>query len=576
MKKYSLIEEVGRCRRAAPGAFYANAAIGIVSALMPTAQLLAFSRFIDGALAGHGYVLPLAVVALLIGFRLVSGKVSRYLDDAITLRLREIVEPEVLRLSASVEFGQMEDADARDLAARATEDVPAKAVNAYRLLLRALELASRMLGVVLVIFFASPRAAMLVVILAAPFIALAARAGRETHRAKAETTADRRRYEALFSVLTGREQAADRMLFRYAGKVLRMYRERYGAYKKVEVRAGRRNTFALEMGSIVTCAVVVGIVALLIAPLSSGLMSAGLFISLVAAAFELIEIMSWDFTGLISALVLDAHDRRDFAAFLDLPATEDALALPDRDAAFESLEFKDVTFKYPGTDRLILDGVSFKLERGERYALVGLNGAGKTTIVKLMMGLYGEYGGEILLNGRPLKACGHAYISGCLSAVYQDFARYQITLSENVAVGDIAHFDSAARAVETDGISEEIGGYGVRLGRISEGAKDISGGQWQRVAIARGTRKERSLMVLDEPTAALDPLAESRVYEDFARAQHGRTALLISHRLGSTKLADTIFVLSGGRVEAAGRHDQLMEECPLYRQMYQGQRRWYL
>jgi ATP-binding cassette subfamily B protein len=584
MEKYSLFKEIGHCFHAAPGAFALDAAIGALNALVPTAQMLAFARFVDGALEGGTAfpALPLALVALLIGFRLLAGKASRHLDGVLELGLCGRFEADILKHCAAIDYRYMEDPDARALIFRATKDAPKRAVNGLRLALTAVSLSARMLGVVLVILSASPLSAALVCLLAAPFLYLAARAGRARHAANVEATASQRWYEALLEMLTGREQAADRALFAYGGRIGASLRAHYAAFRGIQVAADRRKTLVLEAGSVLTCVLIVAVIALLLAPLNAGLMSSGLFIALVAAAFELIEIMSWDFTELVSALVTDAHERRDFARFLELPARADALLPPRAEGAFESIALRGVKFKYPGTDRYILNGVDLSMRKGGRYAFVGLNGAGKSTLVKLMLGLYRDYEGEILLNGRELRTLSPDYIARCLAAVHQDFAKYQITLRENIAVGNLpdcgdAALQAAARAARVDAIADALpDGYDTRLGQLDAACAELSGGQWQRVAIARATQKADALIVLDEPTAALDPLAESRAYEDFARAQSTRTTVLISHRLGSTKLADEIFLLDGGVIRAAGRHEALMESAPLYRQMYENQRRWYV
>lgn len=222
------------------------------------------------------------------------------------------------------------------------------------------------------------------------------------------------------------------------------------------------------------------------------------------------------------------------------------------------------------------------IENGKHYAFVGVNGAGKTTIAKLITGLYTNYEGEILVDGRPLRSMSGAEIKGLSSVVYQDFARYYIPMYDNIALGclnqehDRTDIENAAEAA---GLSHTISrlpdGLDTPLGKIQEKGVDISGGEWQRIAIARGLYRVHDIIVLDEPTAAIDPLEESRIYRKFVEISRGKTAIIVTHRLGSTKIADRVIVMEKGRVIATGTHDELMRNCELYRTMYDSQAEWY-
>ncbi|MFR5073060.1 MAG: ATP-binding cassette domain-containing protein [Bianqueaceae bacterium] len=238
---------------------------------------------------------------------------------------------------------------------------------------------------------------------------------------------------------------------------------------------------------------------------------------------------------------------------------------------FNKIEFKDVSFKYPGTDKLILDGVSFVIENGKHYSFVGVNGAGKTTITKLIIGLYTNYEGEILVDGKSIRDLTQAEIKGLSAVVYQDFAKYNMSLYDNLAIADIDNsntYEQAEKAIELVGLSDAVtnleNGMDTLLGKIGKDGVDISGGEWQRVAMARIVMSNAPLKILDEPTAALDPISESAVYHNFEQISKGKTTIFISHRLGSTKLADIIYVLANGKIVESGCHSALMAENGLY------------
>ncbi|MCL2741455.1 MAG: ABC transporter ATP-binding protein/permease, partial [Oscillospiraceae bacterium] len=263
--------------------------------------------------------------------------------------------------------------------------------------------------------------------------------------------------------------------------------------------------------------------------------------------------------------------------------------LSDEDAGTEGgmpdsfgIEFKDVWFRYPGTDRDILKGLTLKIEDGEKASIVGENGEGKSTMVKLLLGLFTPDSGEILVGGKKLGDYPLSVRARIFGPVFQDFPRYSISLRENIGIGDVGEAGNdgkvmaAAAKGRVDAFAEGLkDGYDTLLGRDFEGGVDISGGQWQRVAIARAFMGGKPIMLLDEPTSQLDPMAEASLYGEFAEMVEGRTAVFITHRLGSTMITDRIFVIHGGTVRESGTHDDLMASGGIYSAMFGAQRAWY-
>lgn len=227
------------------------------------------------------------------------------------------------------------------------------------------------------------------------------------------------------------------------------------------------------------------------------------------------------------------------------------------------IAFEDVGFVYPGGLQA-LEGVSFRVPYGQTVALVGENGAGKTTLVKLLLRFYDPSEGRILVGGVDLRELDLAAWRRKVGAVFQRFGRYAFTLGENVGLADLARLDDAEAleaALRNVGLGEVLvrlpRGLATPLGRAF-GGRELPGGEWQRLAIARALFREAEVLVLDEPTAALDARAEHRIFSDFARLARGRTALLVSHRLASVREADRILVLKTGRLVEDGTHDELL------------------
>jgi ATP-binding cassette subfamily B protein len=241
-------------------------------------------------------------------------------------------------------------------------------------------------------------------------------------------------------------------------------------------------------------------------------------------------------------------------------------------------EFRDVSFRYPGNSRLVLDGLNFTLRPGERVALIGENGEGKTTMVKLMTRLYDPVGGQILLDGVDLREYDLEDLYREIGVIFQDFMRYEMTASENIAVGQIEQLQhlpllqmAAAKSLADEVIARLPRGFEQMLGRRFEGGVDLSGGEWQKLALARAYLRDTQVLVLDEPTASLDARSEFEVFQRFAELTEGRTALFISHRFSTVRMADRIVVLEKGRIVEDGSHQHLSALGGRYSEMFEMQ-----
>ena len=241
-------------------------------------------------------------------------------------------------------------------------------------------------------------------------------------------------------------------------------------------------------------------------------------------------------------------------------------------------EFRNVSFAYPGTARRVLKDFNFHLRPGERIALIGENGQGKTTVVKLITRLYDPTEGQILLDGVDLREYALDDLHQEMGVIFQDFMRYEMTVRDNIAVGrvELPHTDAdiataAEKSLAASVVRKLAGGYDQMLGRRFESGVDLSGGEWQRIALARAYLRDAQLLILDEPTAALDAKSELEVFERFAELTLGKMALLISHRFSTVRMADRIVVLAGGQLVEEGDHARLMALGGRYAEMFEMQ-----
>jgi len=567
-----------------------------MNAALPALKVAASASFIDTAIhiaqkneGNRNIYIPLFSIALLLIYELLTSGLRNILTQKLLLRLRETLSVQIVEKQAKLTYRFVEDNETWGLITRIstnaegfTEKPEERISNGYSGLLETFSIIVSFVSVVSIVAMYTPWVAVFLVALCIPLFTVAFKNGKKQYDTVKNNTENIRRHSYLFKLLTLREFVEERSLFGYVEYFMKQHTHYFEAGRKIFIHMRlqwtvHQKTVGLIMG-VALCAVFVT----LLEPVSSGVMSAGVMIALVQAIITMTTSVSSRLVSLIFELSNNREFMKDLTSFSALEETEGAIEMPVRGQALEKLEFKNVSFRYPKTENDILRNVSFTIEKGKHYSFVGANGAGKTTITKLITGLYDNYEGEICINGEELRSISGNRLKGYAVCVFQDFARYQISLKDNIAAGAVGETDIDKRveeAVHAVGLEETIAqmpfGIHQQLGKIAADGQDISGGQWQRIAIARAAVSTAPLRILDEPTASLDPISESKVYEQFERLSQGISTIFISHRLGSTKLADVIFVISDGTISEQGSHESLMEKKGLYAEMYESQRSWY-
>ena len=413
------------------------------------------------------------------------------------------------------------------------------------------------------------------------------------------TENDRKRGH-LRRLLTDRESAPEVRLFGTGPYLLDYWLRLREEVARDTVAAERRRGLNFAAGSTIAGVAYAAGLLLVSVLILRGQVSVGGFVAVSAGALVLQEILG----GALWSL-RDIHENTRFLGDLfdflrvaraevdvdesaqDSPVTAEMPADENRFERGMAVEAEGLTFAYPGSPVPVVRDVSLRIARGERIAIVGENGAGKTTLVKLLVGLYRPDSGTVRLDGEEAVGARALALRRRMAAVFQDYAAYQLTARENVGFGDLARMgDEAAldAAAERAGIApllralpaatDALGEYDAFLGR-QFGETELSGGQWQRVALARAFFRDADLLILDEPTAALDPLAELALFERFAALTEGRTAIMISHRLGAARLADRVLVLREGRIVEDGHHIALVASGGEYAKLFAAQAQWY-
>ena len=397
-------------------------------------------------------------------------------------------------------------------------------------------------------------------------------------------TPAKRQMDYLRQVAGSREGAKELKVFGLSGFLTGRFRQISQRIYEENVALSRRKLFWGGSLALVGTLGYYGSYAFVIWRALHGAYNIGIFTLLTTAIQQASSNLQQAFST-ASGIADQALFLTDLIAFFEMKPTlrskPDALPAPRPIRA--GFEFRNVSFTYPGTDRYVLRNFNFVFAPGERIALIGENGEGKTTVVKLITRLYDVTEGQILLGGVDLRDYSIEDLHHEIGVIFKDFMRYEMTARENIVVGrmdgngssesiPLACIEEAARKSQASQVIRKLPErYDQMLGRRFEGGVDLSAGEWQRLALARAYLRDAQLLILDEPTAALDARSELQVFERFAELTAGKMALLISHRFSTVRMADRIVVLEGGKLVEEGAHVQLLASVGRYATMFEMQ-----
>jgi len=385
----------------------------------------------------------------------------------------------------------------------------------------------------------------------------------------------RREYEFYEQAMTDRQFFKETRLLGVFKHFNKKYLSTIKLLNRETWRTDARSATIDLIMSVLTVAGYLGILYLLFANLQAGIISIGAFAAVFGGVTNLIDIMEEIISN--SNDVSESMGKVSFLIrFFDLPEKGGE----EKEVNWSGdIEFDKVSFEYPNAPKKSLNDLTLTIKAGETIAIVGENGSGKTTLSKVLMGIYEPTSGSVIVDGEDVSKIVLASRFKGISAVFQDFQKYQLTLKENVELADMYATDSIDLVMKEAGVLLEDETYpeGIEtmLSREFDGI-DLSGGQWQRVAIARGLYRPHDLIILDEPTAAIDPIEENRLYEKFMQIVADKTAVIITHRLASTRLADRIIVMDNGKIVEDGTHQSLLYQNGLYAKMFKAQEKWYV
>jgi ATP-binding cassette subfamily B protein len=570
----------------------ASVALRLLRATLPALMLYVAKLVIDAVVAGRaapsgstdwisderlhhvallvGIELALAIASDLLGraTSLVDGLLAELTGNATTLRLMEH--------AATLDLEQFEDAAIQDRLERARRQAAWRSNMLGQLLSQAQDLVTAISMAAVVVAF-MPWLVVLLVLALLPAFLNELSFNRQGYRLAYRRSPERREIDNLRYLGAGAESAKEIKLFGLNGFLSDRFRTLADRMlvenKDLALRRAMSGGVFASLGTLAYYAAY----AVIVWRTMAGALSVG-DLTLLAGAFLRLR-------GLVEGMLLGASQISGQAQYLDdlfsFFTVRPRIRSPGQPAPFpapirQGFVFENVGYRYPAAERWALRHLDLTIRAGEVVALVGENGAGKTTIVKLLARLYEPSEGRILLDGRDLREYDLNELRGRIGVIFQDFVRFDFSASDNIAVGRIDVRDDRARIVQaaTRSLADAVvtrlpGGYAQRLGKRFEDSVDLSGGEWQKIAIARAYMRDADVMILDEPTAALDARAEFEVFQRFGDLAAGRTAILISHRFSTVRMADRILVLADGKLVEAGSHEELLAARGRYADLFE-------
>ena len=535
-----------------------------------------------------------AVLALTILFmnhvNFISNIAFIYLEKKLTYNLSEAILTKMLK----IEFACFEDAALHDALKEIRSRPAKKVINLFKECRAFLCDSIKLFGMVFIFARVSPWLSLgFFVFLVLDFINEYI-ATKKIQAIYASQVFDERELEDLSSLLSNKDALPELKIFSAIPFIVKKFKDKYKVLLRERISITLKSYRYMGIASVIMIAWFSFLIFVLIRLIIRGQVSVGMFTGLIASITEiyyLLVFMSQSFWGLID----DNKSIGFLYTFMDLPHDIHYKKMLHEEKILEqnileqktfdkknAISFENVSFHYPNSEKEVLKNISFRIESGAHIALVGKNGSGKTSLIKLIAGLYKPSSGNIFIGSKNINSLSRDALHREFSVVFQDYASYQMTLRENAALGSIEflnddeHLKKSLALISDDPVFDDLDKH---LGKLEESGTELSGGQKQKLAIARACAAKTNFIIFDEPTASLDPSAEKEMYQNLQKiigtSNRGRGCIFISHRLASAKMADIIFVLDEGRIIEKGSHDELIKNGGLYSKMYKEQASWY-
>ncbi|UGU14974.1 ABC transporter ATP-binding protein/permease [Sinomicrobium kalidii] len=576
---FSKIKEVS------PRLFYTNLFARIVNSATPVLMLWVGKLILDEVVLQidapeKDFARLWMLVGVELGLAVLSDLISRAINLTDTLvgdLYANKSSVEIINKTAEIELSQLEDADFYDKLERARRQTVGR-VSLMSNIMSQFQDSITVVSLVTALVVFEPWLIVLLVLAVIPAFLNEIKFSQKSYSLARGWTTERRELDDLRYVGASDITAKEVKLFGLTGYISDRFKRLSDEYYKVTRKLAIRKNLWGGVFNVLGVISYYGAYIVIIIRVVAGVLTVG-DLTFLSGSFNRLRNQLQVIFFRFSQITESSLYLKDYFDFLDMEtASEDATTAslaPVPEDFRDGLEFVDVWFKYPGQEDYVLKGINFKVPAGQKLAFVGENGAGKTTLIKLALRFYEPVKGKILLDGTNIREFAKEEYQKLFGVIFQDFVKYNFSAGENIAVGNIENVDDGERiktAAEQSLADEVIATlprkYDQKLGRRFTNGLDLSGGQWQKIALARAYMKDAKIAILDEPTSALDARAEYEAFQRFIGLTEGKTAIIISHRFSTVRLANTIVVLENGKVLEKGPHETLMENNGLYAELF--------
>ena len=569
--------------RAAPLRFWLVNILGIIQSIIMALNTILLSRFIDilveqikqGA-ASYQLLLHIAVyVASIMGYQLINSVFNYQIEvfmDACDEKLRSVYNQIVCRID-SIEFEKNDFLDQKQKA-EAGRNV-AKVFTFH--LISIVDMVPPYL--IVMAFYLSDLNPLLLLCIVIGFLpALFSLYAQRNLYSKLENKAApiNRLITSFRKCIIERSFSKETRVLNASDFFLDKMDSETGALCDAKLATSKKATlidFGINLISL--CSYLLTLV-MLAASVLRGQMTAGSFYAVYSSLNQFFSMIAALVCGFIGSTLINFPAVENYVSFIKQYSKENIQEQCHSFSPDEGIELKNVSFAYPESEYTALSNITLRIPPKQHVAIVGMNGAGKTTLAKILLGLYMPTAGTVKIGGVKVNPVSASAVQEHCSALFQDFVRYQMTINENIKISDVASSQNPCKVLEKVQIADDLKAQSDTLALSKEfGGIDLSGGMWQQLGLARATYRKADLIVLDEPTAAIDPLEEARIYASFRELMQDKTSIVISHRLSSARIAERILVMNEGKIVEDGTHEELIRKDGLYKQMWINQAQSY-
>lgn len=540
----------------------------IISALTDPLIIYATKLSVDsivGFVSGGADVKPVIFLVLLFAWKELSKFFRNILDIKLEQRLELNLNKSLMNKLSLIAVDEIEKSEFQDKLNQIKDRPHLALIELFNSSILILSTVIKVVGIAFVFFNISGILGISYLIAAIFDILFTFMAVNKMNKMFENTSRNEREMENVIDILKNKDALYEIKVFKMKEFFLRRFEKYSSAVFKERLDTTLKSQNYLLLSSVVNIVWMGLVILFIVSKLLAKAIGAGDLTAIVTSASSTLD-MAEDFVYEASTVSNNGY----IANTLFFILSYDERKVEKSSKYGDEIEFSHVSFKYPGTEKMVLHDLSFKINKDKVTAIVGENGAGKSTIIKLVAGLYEPTEGSVRISNMNPYSMSNEDISNELSIVFQDFKNYEISLRDNILFGKAGDIAEDLRLLELDKYSENT-----NIGKLEEDGVYLSGGENQKLALARAIQKKSDFLIFDEPTASMDPMVEAKMYDNILKVLKSRGAIIITHRLVLSKLADDIIVLNEGRIIERGSHDELMNNGGIYKQMYDEQSGWY-